>query len=91
MEKHETDWQRKSRQRSEVKKYGITGSTPNDAKKRIKEHIKGSSVKKALDKFVGKSEGIDVRDTANKDLEDKAQKLGYYPYGHKNYGDVYEK
>lgn len=35
---HETDYQRARRQRQEVKKHGVTGSTPQDAAKRIKEH-----------------------------------------------------
>lgn len=39
MENHETDHQRARRQRSEVKKHGITGSTPSEATKRIKEHV----------------------------------------------------
>ena len=40
MEKeHETDYQRARRQRHEVKKYGITGSTSEEAKKNIKEHV----------------------------------------------------
>lgn len=45
---HETDWQRRRRQRNDVKKYGITGSTPADAAKRIAEHTSAKS--KALKK-----------------------------------------
>lgn len=36
---HETDYQRARRQRSEVKEHGVTGSTPREATKRIKEHM----------------------------------------------------
>ena len=36
---HETDYQRARRQRQEVKKFGVTGSTPEHATKRIKEHV----------------------------------------------------
>lgn len=46
---HETDYQRARRQRSEVKKHGVTGSTPKDAMKRIKEHT--ASKAKALSKM----------------------------------------
>lgn len=46
MEPHETDFQRARRQRTEVKKYGVTGSTPLKAAKKIKEHT--SSHEKAL-------------------------------------------
>lgn len=56
MEHHETDWQRRRRQRTEVKKHGITGSTPADAAKRIKAHAgaKSSALKKKSDGFDGK-------------------------------------
>lgn len=47
MENHETDYQRARRQRSEVKKYGITGSTPRKAVERIKEHSKSKALSKA--------------------------------------------
>jgi hypothetical protein len=48
---HETDYQRARRQRSDIKKYGITGSTPKDAAKRIKEHVGAKA--KALEKKSG--------------------------------------
>jgi hypothetical protein len=48
-EAHETDYQRARRQRSEVKKHGVTGSTPMEAVKRIKEHT--SSKAKALKNY----------------------------------------
>lgn len=50
MENHETDYQRKRRQNSETRKYGVTGSTPEDAIKRIKKHIKQNPIDKALQK-----------------------------------------
>lgn len=40
---HETDWQRRRRQRNEVKKHGITGATPKEAAKNIKAHTKAKS------------------------------------------------
>lgn len=40
---HETDFQRARRQREEVKKHGVTGATPEEAKKRIAEHEKAKA------------------------------------------------
>ncbi len=49
---HETDYQRARRQRMDVKKHGITGSTPSDAARRIKDHAAAKS--KALGKKIEK-------------------------------------
>lgn len=52
---HETDYQRARRQRTEVKKHGVTGSTPRDAVKRIKSHTEAKHKGQALRQKINES------------------------------------
>lgn len=57
-----------------------------EARHELKE-LGGKKRAEALEKAIEKKKGGHKQN----ERESTAKKIGYYPHGHKNYGDVYEK